>query len=293
MAEVGGGLVPSDGAGRIERAVGAEALQGAPIDYVPGQYLREDGWNLVPQGARDWAAGAAGAPITDPVTGVREAYWFSDLSAEPGPPGQAPGSFELFMFGRRGLAVCHGTTDRFVASPGGSAWRQERWQLPVDPQRIRNDHRRGATANTGASGRSDPSGTGAPPAIAQVIPEGLRADFGNLPVATQQFLVRPFVAERKRPQQVVLRAINRVGDGVMSESIWTYLFNASWVSFAFLQRRVPIRNVHLDLDALWDGSPEALDLAVRPWDVATWVSPVLRDPTASALPANRPAGELT
>lgn len=273
----GGAIVPRP-AQAVEAAGGGfDGVVGAPIDYQVAQYLREDGWNIIPQAARDWAGQHAGAPIHDPVTGATQPYWFSDITPGEGPgPGATPAEFELFMFGRRGLAVVRGATDAFVASPGGSRWRQSRWDLPIDPAGIRNDHRRGAAPNTG-SPDGPAGGAGSDAAVLEVLPANLVSDFGNLPLETQRFLVQPFVSTAKRPQQAVLHGETRVRAGRLVESLWTYLFNARWLSFAFLQREVVVRTPYRSAEEIWGGSPESQEITRTPWNLAAWVAPVVRD----------------
>lgn len=266
-------------------APGFAGVVGAPIDYVPAAYLCEHGWKLLPQSARDWASAAAGDGITDPVTRVRQPYWYCNISPdEPGGPGPVGAEFDLVMFGRRGLAVVAGATDHFVASPSGSRWRQTRWDVPVDGTAVRHDHRQGAPPHTGTDG---PAGDGGPAdeVAIELLPEGLRSDFGNLPLATQRFLVEPFVASAKRPQQAVLHARTRVHGGRLEETLWTYLFNARRLSFAFLQRAVAVRGTS-DEHVLSGASAESTRLARTPWDVAAFTAPVVK-PTGTATELER------
>lgn len=163
----GAGAVERRAPGQMEAPAGRpgfDGVVGSPIEYAAAEFLGEDGWSLTPQSARDWAATTAGAPIKDPVTGANQPYWYCNISPDErsGPAG-LKAEFDLFMFGRRGLAVCRGTTESFVASPGGTRWRQTRFDLPVDPARIRNDHRRGALSNTGVNSTA-PSAKSASPA---------------------------------------------------------------------------------------------------------------------------------
>lgn len=278
-----GGEIVWRGPGDVVAAgdTGFAGVVGEPIDYVPAEYLCEHGWKLLPQSARDWATQAAGDGITDPVTRVRQPYWYSNISPSPsGGPGPAGATFDLFMFGRRGLAVVAGATDQFVASPAGSRWRQTRWDVPVDGARVRHDHRHGAPPNTGGRGAGADTGPADDAAI-ELLPEGLRSDFGNLPLATQRFLVEPFVQSAKRPQQAELYARTRVEGGRLVETLWTYLFNARRLSFAFLERAVVVRSGHLGDQELWSSSPEAAELTRTPWDLAAFTAPVVKAaPTA-------------
>lgn len=300
MAEESGtGAVERRAPGRLatpDSRPGFDGVVGSPIDYATAEYLGEDGWSLTPQSARDWAASAAGAPITDPVTGATQPYWYCNITPDErsGPAG-TKAEFDLFMFGRRGLAVCKGTTDSFVDSPAGSRWRQRRFDLPIDPARIRNDHRRGAQPNTGetlAASGGENTGAGSSPG-GGLLPETLLANFGNLPTVTQRFLVEPFAIAGKRPQQSVLRAMTETRGGFLVETIWTYFFNASWLSFAFLQRSVAITAQYDNNEELWTGSRESQQLTGTPWNLAAWVAPVMKTPPTRApeLDTRKP-GEL-
>lgn len=273
---------------------GFDGVVGSPITYTPAPYLGEAGWGIVPQSARDWAINAAGAPISDPVTGAHQVYWYCDITPDERPsPAGTKAEFDMFLFGRRGLAVCRGTTDSFVASPAGSRWRQTRFDLPIDSTRIRNDHRRAALANTAETMTApDSEGTAAGPG-GGLLPEGLLSNFGNLPVVTQKFLVEPFAISNKRPQQAVLHAMNETRGGRLVESVWTYLFNARWLSFAFLQRSVAVTTQHETNEEPGSASRDARQLTRAPWDLAAWVAPVMKSPASAApgLGARRP-GEI-
>jgi hypothetical protein len=247
---------------------------GTPIEYRTARYLQEGGWSIIPEAARGWAAQHAGGPIVDPVTGARQPYWFCDIQPEdrPGPGGVRAG-FELMMFGRRGLAVVRGDTDAFIGSPAGSRWRQTRWALQVDASRIRHDHHRGAPPNLSgdhAAGGGRPASSEA----ADLLPANILGDFGNLPLTTQRFMVGPFISSGRRPQQAVVHGMTEVRGGRLVENIWSYLFNARWVAFCFLQRSVVVRNSHLSDEELWSSSSESSALARLPWNVAAWVGPV-------------------
>lgn len=281
----GAGAVERRAPGQMEAPAGRpgfDGVVGSPIEYAAAEFLGEDGWSLTPQSARDWAATTAGAPIKDPVTGANQPYWYCNISPDErsGPAG-LKAEFDLFMFGRRGLAVCRGTTESFVASPGGTRWRQTRFDLPVDPARIRNDHRRGALSNTGVNSTA-PSAKSASPA-GGLLPDHLLSKFGNLPTDTQRFLVEPFVLTGKRPQQSVLRAMTEVRGGFLIETMWTYLFNARWLSFAFLQRSVAITTQYESNEETWSASRETQELTRTPWNLAAWVAPVKKRPTAASL----------
>lgn len=111
----------------------------------------------------------------------------------------------------------------------------------------------------------------------------MRSDFGNLPLATQRFLVEPFVQSGKRPQRAELYGRTRVEGRRLVETLWTYFFNARRLSFAFLQRSVAVRGGHARDQDLWSASPEASALTGAPWDLAAFTAPVVKDTGRSAL----------
>ena len=288
-----------------------EGVRGSPLTYESAQFLMAHALPLVPQSTRDWVADRAGAPVRCPVHGHSAPYLFCSVEATTergGGAGLAAGAqaadYELFSFGRGGLAVAEGTTEHFVATPGGSRWRSGRWDLPVDPTSVRNGHGRGLAAGTlgslapladdgpAALPRTGTAGTG--PTVAEILPDDIVADFGNLPLDTQRFLVDPFARSRRRPQAVAVRGITEATEAALTEALWVYLFNASSLAFAYLHRQVR-----------WTGPPpsggpeswmrgaDADRLRAAPWDVAAWTAAVaVRDTASSSLVAPAPPDAL-
>jgi hypothetical protein len=226
---------------------------------------------------RGWAEDRAGTQIRDPHTGVPTVYWYCRV--HPGRTGgpraaAVPATYDLVMFGKRGLVVSSGTTESFQGSVGTTAWQHRRFDVPVDPAAIRHDHREApahtATPSTGgpAGGPGGPARGGSP-----LLPTRIVATFGNLPDPTQRFLLEPFTVRGKRPAEVDVHPTTLEVGRAYRESYWCYLFDASWMGFAHAQRSVPLTSGRTG-SALWNGSPEAEALRRAPWTVAAWVAPV-------------------
>lgn len=307
----GGEVAPGDGPGP---GGGGSARRpprfaGEPVEYGDWQYSPGDAWQLLSPSMRAWAEEHAGDPIRDPHTRVPTVYWTCHVRLGPRPPRGAAmtATYGLVMFGKRGLVASTGSTEHFVDSPGVTRWRNRRFAVPVDPARVRHDHRREAGPaaaapgpgtgpggpGTGGTGRGTAThrdtGDTRGPAAADgdaFLPPDVARMYGNLPLATQTFQCEPFVARNGRPAESnVFGAI--VDDGAeRRESYWAYMFDARWVTFAFARRAVPVpagkrrgrgrgRRARGASDAADTGrGGSGLDAAE--WRVAAWASPILR-----------------
>lgn len=256
-----------------------EPVTGSPFEYEPAPYLREEGWPLLPQAEREWTTTRAGAPITCPVTRAHQQYWFSNIE-----PRAVGATYELFTFGKAGLAVCEGETSSFTPSPAANRWRTRRWWLPIEQSAVRSAHITTTSAEDRQLQHGPEAGTGR--SGFDLLGEEAVADFGNLPAPTQTFLVEPFVASGRRPQQVAVRGVVEPhADGSSTERLWVYLFNARAVSFAYLQRRWPVTSQPLPAPHPGDGAAAGLG----PWQVAAWTAPAaperssIQPPTTKAI----------
>lgn len=294
----GGGVGPFAAPPRPEPELTAD---GRPVDYVPVEYDIEQSWTFVPEKTRQWATVRAGEPINDPVTKTRRQYRWCSVMTMSGAGG--PAEYDLTLFGKRGLVVARGATDNFVAEPGRTKWRTVRWDVPLDPSGIRHDHHGAALGHTpgapspvmpgpapgagpGPDGRSgdgfgEPGGPGSPadPANPDDMVSALLGDstlagwFGNLPAATQRFLLQPFVRSDTDPQDAGLNPHHTVLHHEETEEFWAHLFNKRWVAFCYARRTAPRR-----------GRKASAKLHEAPWAVAAWVAPAL-PPDRAALPA--------
>lgn len=262
------------GAGGLSRLTNDLRIAGEAVEYVPMAFSQEDSWARLSPSMQQWCEERAGAPVNDPHTGTPTVYWYCRVDPETraGPGGGGTtATYELVLFGRRGLVVSGGSTERFVDAPGGTAWRHNRFDLPIDPSGVRSDHRcEPADAGPGAG----PATAGPPSSGTQLLPDRDAPTFGNLPVATQRFLLEPFLAG-PLPVTARVHCSTLTTGGEYAETYWTYLFNARWVAFAHSRRAVPYRS-GLTGSALWNGSPEQAGLARAPWAVAAWVAPLQR-----------------
>jgi hypothetical protein len=257
------------------------SFTGKAVDYVSVPFTFEKSWAMLPPTMREWAGDRAGAQIRDPHTGVPTVYWYCRVrpGRTGGPPGApVPATYDLMMFGKRGLAVSSGTTDAFQGELGTTAWRHRRFDVPVDPAAIRHDHREApaetATPSTDGQG-GGPGGHargGSPP----LLPTRIGATFGNLPAPTQRFLLEPFTVRGKRPVEADVHPTTHEVGRTYRETYWCYLFDASWMAFAHARRSVPLTSGRAG-PALWNGSPEADALQRMPWTVAAWVAPVRKN----------------
>lgn len=275
-----GGNPRASSPGALARVGADVTFVGSDVSYVATR-TREEAWARLSSGMRQWAEQGAGAAIRDPSSGAPSVYWNCFLDAEAGGPRTATmsASYRLVMFGRRGLVVSTGTTENYIDAPDATGWRHQRYDLPVDGERVRSDHRRGYAPHAGNSVPPAVAGDGQP-----LLGEDVVRMFGHLPAETQHFLLEPFLTASVPPTADVLGRTDLRG-GEYVETYWTYLFTGRWVGFAHTRRAVPYRS-GLSGPALWSGSPEALALPTAPWSVAAWVAPVAR-PGAGVQPAAR------
>lgn len=276
-----GGDVAARPRGGVDRRVGDVSVTGRPVDYVASTYSFGESWNLLSPSMRQWAEERAGGPVRDPHTRAETVYWYCRV--RPGDPSGPGGSsvsatYELLLFGRRGLVVSTGSTSGLIDSPGATAWRHTRFDLPIDESGIRSDHRTSPADSPTAGSSGPPAGPSRPGT--GLLPEHVAATFGNLPVATQRFLLEPFLGATSPPNADVHASTDQVGHEY-AETYWAYLFNGKWVAFAHAKRAVPYRS-GLTGAALWNGSPEQKALAQAPWTVSAWVAPLLRPGTSMA-----------
>lgn len=254
--------------------VGELGFSGRPVTYVSFSHTPEDSWSLLAPSMREWAESRAGDPIHDPNTGAATVYWYCRVrpSEQGGPRAAAvTATYDLVMFGKRGLAVSHGSTDAFVDQPGATRWRSRRFDLPVDPATIRHDHRTVA-ASTPPATATPPTGTTG--ASARPLLSTEVADcFGNLPLPTQRFLLSPFISNGTRPSDAAVQASSDEIGGFYRERYWCYLVNKNWLAFSYAHRSVPLTSGRSGAD-LWNGSPEATALQTAPWTLAAWVGRV-------------------
>src|SRR5919109_4541720 len=105
------------------------AYAGHPVHYVSTQFTFEESWQLLSPAMRQWAEQRAGDAIRDPHSGVRTVYWYCRVRPEgiDGPRSAAvSATYELVMFGKRGLVVGTGTTDSLETSGVGA--REAKWR---------------------------------------------------------------------------------------------------------------------------------------------------------------------
>lgn len=254
------------------------SFTGEPVDYVSAPFTFEESWGMLPPKMREWAEDRAGAQIRDPHTGASTVYWYCRVQpGRTGGPGvvAVPATYELVMFGKRGLVVSSGTTESLQGEAGTTAWRHRRFDVPVDPAGIRHDHRE-APAETPTPSTCGPAADlGGPVRSGSpfLLPTRMVATFGNLPALTQRFLLEPFTVRRKRPVEADVHPTTLEVGRTYREVYWCYLFDASWMAFAHAQRAVPLTSGRTG-PALWNGSPEADAMRRTPWTVAAWVAPV-------------------
>jgi hypothetical protein len=258
-------------------------VDGRPVEYVPVEYDIDQSWAFVPEATRQWATVRAGEPINDPVTKSRRQYRWCTVATMSGAGG--PAEYDLTVFGKRGLVVARGVSDEFVAEPGRTRWRTVRWEVPLDPTGIRHDHHSSAMGQAPGAPTPAPSSDGAsgdgfgdePDAddvVTALLGDGTLAGyFGNLPTATQRFLLQPFVRSDSDPQDVGVNPHHTVEQHEETEEFWAHLFNKRWVAFCYARRTAPRR-----------GRKASAQLDKAPWAVAAWVAPAL-PPDRAALPA--------
>jgi hypothetical protein len=254
---------------------------GRPIDYESRTYTFEQSWNLLSPELRTWALECAGPPMSDPHTGVATDYWYCDVrpSSGAGQGVQTSGArYELMRFGGRGLVVSSGTTDWLGGPDGQTTWddTDRSFDLAVEPTSLRHDHRRDAVPNTsgGSRLRGKLLGQASTP-VEAILPTHIADMFGNLPVATQRFLLTPFTTHRGRPLQPGLYATTEVVGSSYRESYWLHLFDLDRMAFSMAWHEVPLRS-GLTGPALWNDSPESKALQQAPWTVAAWTATLAR-----------------
>lgn len=238
---------------------------GTLLDYNRDGLMHWDAWEQLSPSIRSWVEERAGARIDDPFSGEPTVYWHCQVDPEPNSLRGTAASYELVMFGRRALVLSTGwTTD--LPSPGESTgWRQRRLDLAVDESGLRNDHRLAAPPNRrgdGGGAQLEHSNEHA----GQLLPSWIAAWFGNLPLATQHFLLAPFRLPGRRPVEAcVLPSLCSDGRRLI-ETYTVYHYNAKHLAFARARRSIPKRRSRAsDVQALQQ----------QPWDVIAWTAPVL------------------
>lgn len=267
--------------GALERAKDS-GLLGEPITYQPRHFNMAQSWSRLKPSMQQWAQGVAGDIIRDPHTGIEQRYWACDVrrpSIEPGPsllPVSA--SYKLWVFGKGGLAVAYGTSDRLVDAPGATPWKSQGWALSVDGSRVRSAHTSSGRPNTKPATTTQTDST---TRLAEFIPTNIAPWFGNLPVETQRFLVEPFQRHGREPQKADLDALIDI-DGIRCNEMYScYLFNGKFVSFVHATRSVPYVTGAVGT-ALWNASSESERLQRTPWSGAAWTAPVVTTAEADA-----------
>lgn len=297
-----GAIQLMDGDGELERRRGGDlsrhnfsGIPGERTTYQERRYTMDESWGLLSPETRAWTIASAGEPLTDPFTGVERRHWYCDitLNGGSGPSGGPVAATALVVvFGRRGLAIAQGSCADFTPQPGCSRWRTARFDLPLDPSGVRHDHHPAAAPNLSMpqGRRSEVDGrTGAAPSAASLLDPQLAARFGNLPLATQRFLLHPFLSSGTRPQAPSdLQPTTELKAGSYTETYFCYLINARWVTFSVATRAVPYRS-GLSGEALWNRSPEASAIARAPWQTQAWIAPKWRTaPPARELARRAP-----
>ena len=286
----GGDVAPGDepdpgGGGPARRP---PRFAGEPVEYGDWQYSPGDAWQLLSPSMRAWAEEHAGDPIRDPHTRVPTVYWNCHVRLGPhGPRGAAmTATYGLVMFGKRGLVASTGSTDHFVDTPGATRWRNRRFAVPVDPARVRHDHRREAgpaAPNPGDRSAPGDRGTARGPAATTgdaFLPPDVARMYGNLPLSTQTFQCEPFVARNVRPAESNVFGAIVDGGAERRESYWAYMFDARWVTFAFARRATALpaggRRGRGLRGRGADAGPGTSGLDAAEWRVAAWAAPILR-----------------
>jgi hypothetical protein len=263
---------------RAELQLSGRTYPGEPLVYVPAAYDIDDSWSLLPETMQTWAEDKAGPSIRDPHTREPTIYWYCRVvpTLTDGPSGAArPAAYSLVMFGKRGL-VCSTGQSHNLDARNGPRWRHRRIDVAIDPDGLRHEHHREAAANPTSEHDSDDTGGQTP--VAEVLPQRITGVFGNLPAATQRFLLQTFVREGRRAAEADVFATTRVFGPDYQEQLWAYLFDARHMAFAYAHRSVPWRDTPAG-PALWTTSPEAAAIRQAPWTVVAWTAPRLRHPT--------------
>ena len=280
-----GGTPVGRGPSGLARRANDVKVAGEAVHYSSMAYSEEEAWVRLSPSMRTWAEEHAGETIKDPHTGVRTVYWCCEVdpvgTSGPGLAG-VTASYELVLFGKRGLVVSNGSTDAFVDAPGATAWRHNRFALAVDPAGVRSDHRIEAAEGRvpGTPYEAQPRSAPLDALPANLLNEVVAGRVGNLPVPTQRFLLEPFLNASVPPKAGVHCRTRETG-GEFRETFWTYVFNARWLAFAYSVRAVPLRS-GLSGPVLWNDSPERTALDRAPWAVSAWVAPVHKAGSAVA-----------
>lgn len=254
------------------------AVAGRRIEYESRDFDKNHSWALLSPSTLEWAQEVAGQEISDPHTGHSQFYWNCQIRrfGYATGPGIDPfaAAYDLWLFGRSGLAVASGTTRRLVEEPGETLWKNKRYPLKLDESRVRSDHLSHGTPNTQKVGQ-ERRGT-APIRVPQrsFVPTNISSYFGNLPERTQEFVLEPFKREDRPPQQGDLDASIDASNGRCTETLMCYLFSSRWVSFVVASRSVAYQGT-AGAD-LWSNSPERDELQSSLWQVAAWSLPVSR-----------------
>jgi hypothetical protein len=103
------------------------------------------------------------------------------------------------------------------------------------------------------------------------MPRNVADRLGNLPLATQRFLVGPFAAARKPPAESAVHARLNDDGNELSETYWAYLFNSDWMAFAQARRYLPSLG---GARAPYAKMVAALEPAQ--WAISAWVAPVAK-----------------
>lgn len=291
-----GAIEPMGGDGRLQRPRGGElsgnafsGIPGARVNYQARTYSMDESWKLLSPEIQAWAVATAGEPLPDPFNGMERRHWYCNVSlvSESGPGGGPLAATSLVVvFGQRGLAIAEGTCADFRSEPGHNKWRTARFDLPLDPSRVRYDHHPAAPPNSPAPMPGGGQTPHSSPATSLLNAE-VASRFGNLPLPTQHFLLHPFLTSGSRPQAPSdLQPTTEVRAGFYTETFVCYLFNASWVTFGSATRAVPYRS-GITGEALWNRSPEASAIERAPWQVQAWTAPRWRTEQPASEVARR------
>ncbi|MEX2621877.1 MAG: hypothetical protein WD250_16815 [Egibacteraceae bacterium] len=253
------------------------------MEYSARTLTEEDSWALLPADLRAWAEQVAGPPIRDWRTRAARRYRHCRVDhTAAARPVQGCATYDLWLFGKGGLAVATGTTTALDDRTGAS-WGGTRWARPVDGTRIRSAHLSAGRPHTGApaGGRPDRAGLQLAAGTARYVPVDVAPYLGNLPAGTQRHLLEPFVSRGRMPERAGLHATTAIVANRYEERYSCYLFDGHWVSFAEASRGVPYAS-GMAGPALWHHSPESARIRHEPWQVVAWHGPVRAPANPSA-----------
>lgn len=256
------------------------ALTAGPVTYSPRTLDDATAWALLPAGLRTWAEQVAGPTIRDWRSGREHHYRHCAIErdAAVGPSGA---TFELWLFGKGGLAVATGTTT-VLDHPMNPSWRGKKWARRVHAESVRSAHLTAAPHHT-AAGDGTGGATLQAARTACFVPADVRPYFGNLPGAAQRHLLEPFELHDRVPDRAGIQATTAIIGDRYEERCSCYLFDAHWVSFAEASRSVPYAS-GLAGPELWHNSVESATIQHAPWQVVAWNGPV-RLPATSTVPS--------